>query len=54
MNPSGGGILQRIAVGSLVLAAMSMVVAVDVPGPQGEVGPAGPQGPPWETACSTT
>jgi len=45
MNQSGGGIWQGIAVGSLVLAALSMVVAVVVPGPQGDIGPVGAQGP---------
>lgn len=45
MNQSGGGIWQGIAIGSLVLAALSMVVAVVLPGPQGDVGPTGAQGP---------
>ena len=42
--PKSKGFGQGIAVGSLIIAIMAMILAVAIPGPQGEIGIAGPRG----------
>lgn len=44
MNEGSRGIWKGMVVGSLVVAVVAMVLAIVIPGPQGEVGPMGPQG----------
>lgn len=44
MNEGSRGIWKGVVVGSLVVAVVAMVLAIVIPGPQGEVGPMGPQG----------